>query len=1635
MTGADIAASVDDTGSGSLGGDWELEFATGRIESDPILSESYDATWSGLLATPEIATTGERLVNSPATGNQSILNPHQSVAVDGLGNSIVTWIDYSADLSGSAVMAQRFDASGAKLGGQFQVNVTTAGDQTLPVVTADASGRFAIAYVSGDADGTGIYVRRYDASGAAIDAADVLVNAGSESGNQTNVSIASNSVNQIVLSWESSGATEGIYARNFDYTSTPVGNALSTTLLTVDTDSSATDAVIDINEGGRFVVLWKDGLSSYARKYDFGSGTALNSRLDVNYPGANDRQLAIAVKPNNDYLIVYREDNFLGLGIWTRTVKDDGTLNFPDRIISVGSAEAPSIAMDAAGNYVISYTQLDGSGMGVKYISFDATDFQVNGVESVSQSTSGSQIAASVAMHDLDNFVVVWSGQGDQPGQVDSAGVFARQYGTAVVANTAPVADLTAGAPYTINEGDSLSLDGSNSSDANGDTLTFAWDLDNDGNFGETNEPTTATATVDWATLASFGIDDDGTYTIGLRVDDGNGGVTTQTTTVTVENSGPLLSITGSSNAVASTVYTLNLSATDAGDDSITSWRVDWGDGSIVTYVGNPSSVTHTYNVAGLSHNLLVSATDEDGVWFDADLFIATENSTPVYRYDALTGTFETGIGSDVTLTKARNMIFGADGLLYVTAFDTSNVQRFNPVTGMFVDEFVMSGSGGMDQADGIAFGPDGNLYVSSHRNDNVLRYDGTTGAFIDEFVVAGAGGMDHAAFLAFGTDGNLYVASERTDRILRFDGTTGAYIDDFIDFQSGGLTDSASFGFGPDGKFYVVSTVTDEVLRYDATGTFLDVFITAGLGGLDDPEGLAFGPDGLVYVTSRGNDNVLRFDASGNFVDEYIASAAGLSRPRAFAFSPTHQVTVSASNVAPVASNVNQVKNYLEGDATVGLDNIVVTEPDSGDAVTATLTLNLPGAGVLTTGTFGASTSSYDVTSGVWTVSGSVADVNAALADVSFTPAADNDIDAQVTVHLEDSFGAGPADGLIQLNVTPQNDPAFIDLDNDNSSGAPGTAFNAAFVEGGGPVFIADGADAVITDIDNSTLSSLTATITNALDGVAESLSADTSGTSITASFTGGTLTLSGVDSVANYQQVLRTVRYNNASSAPDPTTRTISLVANDGSADSNVASANVTVTPVNSAPTIVVPGTQSPTEDIPWQINGISFNDLDIGTGTMQFSFDVSRGSLTLDLTITGGVTAANVSGNGGSSLRVNVSLAQMNTTLAATNGLTYASDPNVSGADALVVGASDGAASSLANVDINVLPINDAPVAVADFYTMDPGSTLSRGPAGLLANDFDADGNTLTVVPVSGPSSGTLTLGSDGSFQFTPVASFSGTVTFSYAVTDGITTSAPATVVIEVSLPIRSADIQSVRSDHEPEAPPEEPPADDAEDADQVDEQEDLLNEISATDSGTEVPLVFTPRGVVQSGEETLLTLSVMSPRAATQTEAVVEEEEARTSSDSEDGSRSRRDRKESSRDGVSLVGVAKFDSKLLWSDMEELEQELKQGDSTPYLFAGSFAGVSSALSVGYVMWTVRGGLLATSLLAHLPAWSFVDPLLVLNEFEEDQDGEDDSLEEMLDKSESGKKEAHKTSPEVFVTAADDRTASPATLCEGR
>ncbi|MBN3896731.1 MAG: FG-GAP repeat protein [Nostoc sp. NOS(2021)] len=132
-------------------------------------------------------------------------------------------------------------------------------------------------------------------------------------------------------------------------------------------------------------------------------------------------------------------------------------------------------------------------------------------------------------------------------------------------------------------------------------------------------------------------------------------------------------------------------------------------------------------------------------------------------------------------------------------------------------------------------------------------------------------------------------------------------------------------------------------------------------------------------------------------------------------------------------------------------------------------------------------------------------------------------------------------------------NRAPVLDL-NGNSCGID---FSTTF--SGTPVSIVD-RNFTLSD-NNTTLAGATITITNPLNGAAESLNATAIG-NITATYNAstGTLTLSGTDSIANYRQVLNSLTYNNTAASVNTSDRIIEFVVNDGQGFSNTSAVATT-------------------------------------------------------------------------------------------------------------------------------------------------------------------------------------------------------------------------------------------------------------------------------------------------------------------------------------------------------------------------------------------------------------------------------------------------------------------------------------------
>jgi len=138
-----------------------------------------------------------------------------------------------------------------------------------------------------------------------------------------------------------------------------------------------------------------------------------------------------------------------------------------------------------------------------------------------------------------------------------------------------------------------------------------------------------------------------------------------------------------------------------------------------------------------------------------------------------------------------------------------------------------------------------------------------------------------------------------------------------------------------------------------------------------------------------------------------------------------------------------------------------------------------------------------------------------------------------------------------------------------------------------------------------------------------------------------------------------------------------------------------------------------------------------------------------------------------------------------LNADGSFTYTPAYNFVGSDSFTYQATDGELTSTpADVTITVTEVNHAPAASPDSYAVNEDATLSIAAPGVLGNDHDIDGDSLTAILSTGVNNGVLILDVDGSFSYTPHQDYSGTDSFTYLAYDGQSTSGVVPVSITVT-----------------------------------------------------------------------------------------------------------------------------------------------------------------------------------------------------------------------------------------------------------
>ena len=276
-------------------------------------------------------------------------------------------------------------------------------------------------------------------------------------------------------------------------------------------------------------------------------------------------------------------------------------------------------------------------------------------------------------------------------------------------------------------------------------------------------------------------------------------------------------------------------------------------------------------------------------------------------------------------------------------------------------------------------------------------------------------------------------------------------------------------------------------------------------------------------------------------------------------------------------------------------------------------------------------------------------------------------------------------------------------------------------YTENGTAVAIAD-ADIAITDVDSTTLTGATITLTNAQAG--DVLAAGALPSGITAVVAGNVVTLSGAASLANYQTAIRAITFASTSENPATVTRSISVVVTDGITPSAAAT---TLVAINLAPD-PINDTVSGNEGSPIAGNVLT-NDADLGTTPIT------------SVTVATGPTSG--------------TLTAFNTT---TGAFTYTPTGDFNGTDTFTYTVTDANGDTkTATVTITVNAVNDTPTVAAPAsipVTEDVASTVT----GISFADVDA-GAAAVIVTLSVPS-GTLAAVTGGSV--TVAGSGSGTLT---------------------------------------------------------------------------------------------------------------------------------------------------------------------------------------------------------------------------------------------------------------------------------
>lgn len=364
------------------------------------------------------------------------------------------------------------------------------------------------------------------------------------------------------------------------------------------------------------------------------------------------------------------------------------------------------------------------------------------------------------------------------------------------------------------------------------------------------------------------------------------------------------------------------------------------------------------------------------------------------------------------------------------------------------------------------------------------------------------------------------------------------------------------------------------------------------------------------------------------------------------------------------------------------------------------------------------------------------------------------------------------------------------------------------------------------------------------------------------------------------------------------------------------------------------------------------------------------------------------------------------------------TYTHDGSENHTDQFTYQVTDGNGEfSTATVTLNIDPPNAPPVANGETVQIEsPGGTVIT-KQDFLANDLDPDGDKLRIVIVQQPEHGTLEL-VDGKLVYTPDPGFDGMDTIQYRVRDGELRSNIATMTLDVNFTPMVANRetpQSFDTSSESEQETTDPVEDEA--------PQERESESGETDNNPEITLsVGTGVGQSETEDEdneargAVLALIDQDEEFSLRTgSSDSSEERYKFSSDTrtvsfrtsefENSSRYRSVVEKQFETTTYSIEESDYSSEFAFANMSReldmFDHDFKVEGAVDQVTFATLSSITGVLTVGYVLWMVRGGMLMASFVSSIPAWQSVDPLNIV-EFGSlgSADGDDESLESIVD-----------------------------------